>query len=104
MNSGQAWRLEANPASPPIRITDGLLSGIIDRLLAVAPERGGAILAAGDLLYLLVEDTVGRYSQASWDISAQLSATIGEMEAVGHGTLAGTVSDPSRRDKGPVRH
>ncbi len=110
MNSGQAWRLEANPASPPIRITDGLLSGIIDRLLAVAPERGGAILAAGDLLYLLVEDTVGRYSQASWDISAQLSATIGEMEAVGHGTLAGTVHthpagipDPSATDVATTR-
>jgi molybdopterin/thiamine biosynthesis adenylyltransferase len=94
-----------HPAIPPIRVTDGLLSAVSDRLLAVPPERGGAILAVGDLLYLLVEDTSGRYTQASWDISAQLSATIGEMEAGGHGALAGTVHthpaglpDPSGTD------
>jgi molybdopterin/thiamine biosynthesis adenylyltransferase len=101
----QAGGLQANPAMPPIRVTDGLLSAVSHRLLAVPPERGGAILAVGDLLHLLVEDTSGRYSQASWDISAQLSATIGEMEAAGHGTLAGTVHthpvgipDPSSTD------
>jgi molybdopterin/thiamine biosynthesis adenylyltransferase len=110
VTSTQSWRPEATPALPPVRITDGLLSGIIDRLLAVAPERGGAILAVGDLLYLLVEDTSGQYSRASWDISAQLSATVGEMEAAGHGALAGTVHthpagipDPSGTDVATTR-
>jgi molybdopterin/thiamine biosynthesis adenylyltransferase len=88
-----------------VRMTDGLLSGINSRLAAVPPERGGAILACGDLLHLLVEDTSGRYSGASWDISAELSDAVGELEAAGHGTLAGTVHshpagvpDPSGTD------
>jgi molybdopterin/thiamine biosynthesis adenylyltransferase len=86
-----AVRPGMNPTVPPIRITDGLLSAISSRLAAVPPERGGAILATGELLHLLVEDSSGRYSQASWDISAQLSATVGEVETARHGTLAGTV-------------
>ena len=89
----------------PARLTDGLLNAINDRLASVPPERGGAILGCGELLHLLVEDTSGRYSGASWDISAELSATVGELEAAGHGMLAGTVHshpvgipDPSGRD------
>jgi len=61
--------------SAPVRLTDGLVASIRDRLAAAPPERGGAILACGDLLHLLVEDTFGRYSGASWDISAELSIT-----------------------------
>ena len=55
------------------------------------PERGGALLAAGGLVHLLVEDSSARYSRTSWDISTALSVTVGEIEAAGHGTLAGTV-------------
>ena len=98
-------RLLPGIAKAPIRLTDGLISAIDERLAAVPPERGGAILATGGLLHLLVEDTSGRYSGASWDISAELSAAVGELETAGHGTLAGTVHthprgipDPSGTD------
>jgi len=94
----------------PIRLTDGLVNAIDDRLAAVPPERGGAILGCGDLLHLLVEDTSGRYSGASWDISAGLSAAVGRLETAGHGTLAGTVHthpagvpDPSGTDIATTR-
>jgi Prokaryotic homologs of the JAB domain len=97
--------------SAPIRLTDGLIAAIRDRLAAVPPERGGAILACGDLLHLLVEDTSGRYSGASWDISTELSAAVGQLEAAGHGTLAGTVHthpagvpDPSGADIRTMSH
>lgn len=89
----------------PVRVTDGLVGAIRSRLAAVSPERGAALLATGGLNHLLVEDTSARYSSASWDISAALSETVGEIEAAGHGTLAGTVHthpagipDPSSTD------
>jgi molybdopterin/thiamine biosynthesis adenylyltransferase len=89
----------------PIPFTDGVLTAIDQRLAAVAPERGGALLATGRLVHLLIEDDVASYSGASWDISAQLSAAVGGIEKAGRGTLAGTVhthpagiSDPSGTD------
>jgi molybdopterin/thiamine biosynthesis adenylyltransferase len=95
----------------PVRVTDGLVDAIRGRLAAVAPERGAALLAAGGLNHLLVEDTSARYSLASWDISAALSETVGQIEAAGHGTLAGTVHthpagipDPSGTDIATTRH
>lgn len=44
------------------RITDGVLAAIADRLAAVTPERGGALLAADGLVHLFVEDTHGDYT------------------------------------------
>jgi molybdopterin/thiamine biosynthesis adenylyltransferase len=100
-----AGRGKADLTIAPIRVTDGLIDAILGRLAAVPPERGAALLATGGLMHLLVEDTSARYSRASWDISAALSATVGEIEAAGHGTLAGTVHthpagipDPSGTD------
>ena len=62
------------------------------------------------LVHVLVEDTSARYSRTGWDISAALSATVGEIEAAGHGTLAGTVHthpagvpDPSCTDIATTR-
>jgi molybdopterin/thiamine biosynthesis adenylyltransferase len=107
---------QASPSRPvldavTVQVTDGLMAAVRDRLAAVPPERGGAILACGDLLYLLVEDTSGRYSGVSWDISSELSAAVGQLEAAGHGTLAGTVHthpagvpDPSGTDVATMRH
>jgi molybdopterin/thiamine biosynthesis adenylyltransferase len=89
----------------PVRVTDGLVDAILGRLAAVPPERGAALLGSSGLIHLLVEDTSARYSRASWDISSALSVTVGEIEAGGHGTLAGTVHthpagipDPSSTD------
>jgi molybdopterin/thiamine biosynthesis adenylyltransferase len=94
----------------PIWVTDGLVGAILGRLAVVPPERGAALLATGGLIHLLVEDTSARYSRASWDISAALSETVGEMEAAGHGRLAGTVHthpagipDPSGTDIATTR-
>lgn len=81
----------ASCCGPPLRITNGLIAAINDRLAAAVPEKGGAILAAGGLLHLLIEDTSGRYTDSSWDISAQLTKVVGEAESAGHGTLAGSV-------------
>jgi len=107
MLTGQA---AADLTVGPIRITDGLVRVIAGRLAAVPPERGAALLAAGRLVHLLVEDTSARYSRASWDISAALSATVGQLEAAGHGILAGTVHthpagipDPSGTDTATTR-
>ena len=86
-----ASQSEGDVTSTPVRVTDGLIDAILARLATIPPERGGALLAAGGLVHLLVEDTSARYSRTSWDISAALSATVGEIEAAGHGTLAGTV-------------
>lgn len=87
------------------RFTDGVLEAIDGRLASVPPERGGALLAAGDLVHLLVEDTFGEYSSASWDISHELAEAVGAVEAAGHGLLIGTchthplgVPDPSPTD------
>ena len=88
MPTGQ---FEGDVTGAPVRVTDGLIDAILGRLAMVPPERGGALLAVGGLLHLLVEDSSARYSQTTWDISAALSATVGEIEAAGHGTLAGTV-------------
>jgi molybdopterin/thiamine biosynthesis adenylyltransferase len=97
-------------STTPVRVTDGLVDAIRSRLAAVPPERGAAVLAIGGLMHLMLEDTAARYSGASWDISAQLSATVGELEAAGHGTLAGTVHthpagvpDPSATDIATTR-
>jgi molybdopterin/thiamine biosynthesis adenylyltransferase len=102
--------LTASYSGPPLRLTDGLMEAISDRLAAVIPERGGAILAAGGLLYLLIEDTSGRYTESSWDISDQLTKVVGEVESAGHGTVAGTVHthppgfpDPSSADIATTR-
>jgi molybdopterin/thiamine biosynthesis adenylyltransferase len=107
MSPGQA---QVDLTIGPIRVTDGLVSAILGRLAAVPPERGAALLATGGLVHLLVEDTSARYSRASWDISGALSATVGEMEAAGHGMLAGTVHihpasipDPSGTDIATTR-
>ena len=86
-----ASQSEGDVTSAPVRVTDGLIDAILARLATISPERGGALLAAGGLVHLLVEDSSARYSRTSWDISAALSATVGEIEAAGHGTLAGTV-------------
>ena len=86
-----AGQSEGDVTSAPVRVTDGLIDAILARLATIPPERGGALLAAGGLVHLLVEDSSARYSRTSWDISAALSATVGEIEAAGHGTLAGTV-------------
>lgn len=100
-----AMSKRSNPGMRPIAFTDGVMTAIYKRLAAVAPERGGALLAVGGLVHLLVEDDVGDYSGASWDISTELSETVGALEEAGHGTLAGTVhthpagvSDPSGTD------
>ena len=82
---------EGDVTSAPVPVTDGLIDAILARLATVPPERGGALLAAGGLVHLLVEDSSARYSRTSWDISTALSVTVGEIEAAGHGTLAGTV-------------
>lgn len=88
-----------------VRITDGLAAAILNDLGAVPPEHGGAIVGIGDLGHLLVADTKGRYSPASWDISAELSQAVGELESASQGTLIGTVHshpggfcDPSDTD------
>lgn len=101
---------KADLATAPVRVTDGLVKAIRSCLAAVAPERGAALLATGGLNHLLVEDTSACYSGASWDISAALSKTVGEIEAAGHGTLAGTVHthpagipDPSGTDVATTR-
>ncbi len=88
MPTGQS---EGDVTGAPVRVTDGLIDAILARLVTVPPERGGALLTAGGLVHLLVEDSSARYSQTSWDISTALSATVGEIEAAGHGTLAGLV-------------
>ncbi|WP_176741443.1 ThiF family adenylyltransferase [Streptomyces sp. LUP30] len=82
-----------------------MTDAIRERLCSVRPERGGALLVCGRLIHLFVEDTHGRYSAASWDISAQLSQTVGILERAGHGRLTGTVHthpagvpDPSPTD------
>ena len=87
------------------RFTDGVLTAIHERLASVPPERGGALLAVADLVHLLLEDTFGGYSSASWDISPQLAAAVGAVEAAGHGVLVGTchthppgMPDPSSTD------
>jgi ThiF family/Prokaryotic homologs of the JAB domain len=105
VNAIPAGQSEGDVTSAPVRVTDGLIDAILTRLATIPPERGGALLAAGRLVHLLVEDTSARYSRTSWDISAALSATVGEIEAAGHGTLAGTVHthptdapDPSSTD------
>ncbi|GAB3988980.1 hypothetical protein GCM10029978_112790 [Actinoallomurus acanthiterrae] len=92
-------------AAIPVRFSDGVVTAIRERLCAVPPERGGALLAVGSLIHLLVEDTSGRYSGASWDISAELSTTVGLLETARHGRLIGTVHthpyaapDPSGTD------
>jgi molybdopterin/thiamine biosynthesis adenylyltransferase len=97
-------------SAPPVRVTDGLVDAIHSRLATVPPERGAALLAIGGLIHLMLEDTAARYSGASWDISAALSATVGELEAAGHGILAGTVHthpagvpDPSGTDIATTR-
>ena len=105
-----AGQFSADLTIAPVRVTDGLVDAILGRLAAVPPERGAALLAAGGLVHLLVEDTSARYSRASWDISAALSATVGQIEAAGHGILAGTVHthpagipDPSGTDIATTR-
>ena len=105
MTAVVAGLCKADLTDARIRLTDGLVDAVAGRLAAVSPERGAAVLAIGGLAYLLVEDTSARYSPASWDISTALSATVGEIEVAGHGTLAGTVHthpagmpDPSGAD------
>ncbi|MEV5934714.1 ThiF family adenylyltransferase [Streptomyces sp. NPDC052079] len=89
----------------PVRLTDGVIDAIRDRLCSVPPERGGALLGCGSLVHVLLEDTHGRYSSASWDMSAELSTAVGLLEQARHGRLVGTVHthpkgvpDPSPTD------
>ena len=88
-----------------VRFTDLLLDDIADVLAAHEPERGGALIGAGGVVHQLVEDTAGRYSSVSWDISAELTAAVQAAESAGRGRLAGTVhthpagtADPSSQD------
>lgn len=90
---------------PEVRLTDGVVAALEVALARRMPERGGALFAVDGLVHLFVEDTAGRYSRASWDISARLSDTVGQVERAHHGTLAGTVHshpasvpDPSSQD------
>jgi len=90
---------------PEVRLTDGVVAALEVALARRMPERGGALLAVDGLVHLFVEDTAGRYSGASWDISARLSDTVGQIERAHHGILAGTVHshpasvpDPSSQD------
>ncbi len=96
---------------PLVRLTDGLISAIEADLAGTPPERGGAILGFGDTGHLLVTDTFGTYSPASWLISPQLSTAVGRLETRGHGTLLGTVhshpagvADPSGPDVSTTTH
>ncbi|MFE2516394.1 HesA/MoeB/ThiF family protein [Streptomyces mirabilis] len=105
MSAIAAERHAVRVTASVVRFTDSALEEICARLTSVPPERGGALLAVGDLLHLLVEDTHGRYTGASWQISGELSQTVGSLEASQHGTLAGTVHthpkgipDPSALD------
>lgn len=85
-------RVGNQPLRPPlVRFTDGLLRAIAEDLASVPPERGGAILGYDETGHLLVTDTFGAYSPASWLISAQLSTAVGRLENLGYGTLRGTV-------------
>jgi hypothetical protein len=54
---------------PPVRFTDGVIDAFELALASRAPERGGALLAVGDLVYLFAEDTSGTYTSVSYDIS-----------------------------------
>jgi len=92
-------------APPCVRITDAVVAGISGALADPAPERGGALLAVGDLVYAFIEDTAGRYTGVSWDISSALADAVGQAEAAHAGTLVGTVHshpdgmpDPSGQD------
>ncbi|MFI2369883.1 HesA/MoeB/ThiF family protein [Streptomyces sp. NPDC018833] len=105
MSAIAAERHAVRTTAPVLRFTDSALDAISTRLASVPPERGGALLAVGDLLYLLVEDSHGQYTGASWYISGELSQTIARLEAAAHGTFAGTVHthpdgvpDPSAPD------
>lgn len=88
-----------------VSITDGLIDAIGERIASVPPERGGALLGFGNLVHLLIEDTHGEYSSASWDISRSASEAVGVIEAAEYGQLCGTVHshpvgipDPSSTD------
>lgn len=88
-----------------IRFTDTVLDEIAGALAASPPERGGALLAAGDIVHRLVEDVHGDYTGVSWDISAEVTDAVQAAEAAGRGLLAGTVHshprgtpDPSYQD------
>ena len=88
-----------------VRFTDVVLDDIATGLAAHPPERGGALIGAGGIVHHLVEDTDGRYSGTSWDISSELTGAVQQAESAGHGTLIGTVHthpagspDPSGQD------
>lgn len=78
---------------PPahIRIHDTALAAIIRDLASVPPERGAALFGKNPVVTLTVPDTAGRYSPVSWDISAELSRTVQELEGAGLGEFMGTV-------------
>lgn len=83
--------------SPPrVRLADGFLAAVTEHLAALPPERGGAILGFGGTAHLLVSDTFGEYSPASWLISEELSEAVGVLEALAKGTLMGTVHSHPR--------
>lgn len=78
-----------------VRFTDGVVAGT-ERLVSFPPERGGALLKSGGLVFGLVEDDRAERGPASWRISRRLSERVSELEGAGHGELAGTVhSHPS---------
>ncbi len=97
--------------TPLVRLTDGLITAIEGDIASVPPERGGAIIGYGGTGHLLVSDTFGEYSSASWLISSELSTAVGRLETGGHGTLLGTVHshpagvpDPSGPDVSTTTH
>ncbi len=88
-----------------IVFTDAVLDVINQTLAAVPPERGGALLAAGNMIHHLVEDTEASYTSVSWDISSSMTALVQAAEQAGRGRLRATVHthpagvpDPSDQD------
>jgi molybdopterin/thiamine biosynthesis adenylyltransferase len=86
-------------------ITDSVLDHIEKSLAAVPPERGGALLSAGNIIHYLVEDTEASYTSVSWDISPALTNSVQAAEIDRRGRLRATVHthpagvpDPSDQD------
>ncbi len=71
--------------------SDLVVADIAARICIHEPERGGALLAAGDVIHYLVDDIDGRYTGVSWDISPNLTTEVQLAESAGRGRLAATI-------------